>query len=77
VSYISRLIKSTSSEPAIATTKEVRLNPVTPTPKNICPKNPPTTAPMTPKMIDPIMPPFELGTMKLAMLPAISPKTIQ
>lgn len=37
--YINSLpINKTSNEPATATTKDITLNPVTPTPKNICPR---------------------------------------
>lgn len=32
---------------------------------------------MIPRMIDPTMPPFALGAIKLAIEPAMSPKTIQ
>ncbi len=56
---------------------EGRLNPVTSTPKSFCPKNPPTIAPIIPRIIDPTMPPLELGEIKLAIPPTINPKTIQ
>ena len=68
---------NTISEPTIATTNEGKLNPVTPTPKNICPRYPPTTAPIIPMTIEPIIPPLALGTIKLATEPAINPKIIQ
>lgn len=60
----------------MATINELRLNPVTPTPKNIFAKNPPTTAPTIPSIIDPNSPPLDgAGSIILAMLPAISPNT--
>lgn len=72
-----RPIKRTINAPAIATTNEVMLNPVTPTFKNISPKYPPTTAPIIPKIIEPIIPPLNPGEIKLAIPPAINPKTNQ
>ena len=57
---------------------EVRLKPSTPSPKKVEPIHPPTTAPMIPRTIDPKIPPYDgRGSMKLAILPAIKPKTIQ
>lgn len=53
------------------------LKPVTSTPKNLWPRKPPTIAPIIPRTIDPTIPPCELGEMKLAIPPAIRPKTIQ
>ena len=35
----------------------IKLNPDTPTPKNFSPRYPPTTAPIIPRTIDPIIPP--------------------
>lgn len=75
--YISLLTKSTIRDPATATIKEVRLNPVTPTLKNVSPRKPPITAPTIPRTIEPIIPPHGLGAIKLAILPAINPKIIQ
>lgn len=77
VRITNRPIKITSSDPATATIMDTKLNPVTPTLKNRSPKNPPITAPIIPNIIDPTIPPFELGAMKFAMLPAIRPKMIQ
>ena len=71
------LIKSTNREPATATTNDMTLNPVTPTPKNLCPKYPPTIAPKIPKIIEPTIPPKELGEIKFAIVPANKPKIIQ
>lgn len=57
---------------------EVKLNPVTLNPNTIFARNPPTTAPKIPKTIEPSKPPDAgAGSTILAMVPAISPKTIQ
>ncbi len=48
---------STRSDPSTATTSELTLNPLTPTPKTIFAKNPPTKAPTIPKTIAPRIPP--------------------
>lgn len=58
-------------------TNDVKLNPVTLSPNNRFAKKPPTTAPKIPKTIDPNKPPDEgRGSIKLAIVPAINPKTI-
>lgn len=63
-----------SREPITATIKDDILKPVTPTPKSIPPKYPPTTAPKIPNTIEPKIPPDEgLGSIKFAIDPAINP----
>lgn len=61
----------------IATTKELKLKPDTPTPNIASPRKPPTIDPIIPKIIEPIIPPFPEGDIIFAILPAMNPKIIQ
>ena len=64
--------------PITAITNDKILNPDTPIPKIMFAKNPPITAPNTPKTIVPINPPRVLpGSIIFAINPAIRPNMIQ
>jgi hypothetical protein len=70
-------MSSRISDPAIATRKDVRLNPVTVMPKTRFAKNPPTRAPTIPNKVVPKMPPrFGVGSIAWATTPTINPNII-